>query len=219
MPKAARPINPLMPRSIRKGRGGSSEREWGPTSLPAPTVRGGAPGRSLALRFGAGSGRGLSAPVGSLSGSPSGAEAPFEVPRAAWQSELRQVPCGSPREQAPSVSRDCSAEPKFSRLSLPDLSEKRTPPQARSVRRGEASSVSRPFRETPPPEGFGGSAGPVRESGVGSSFRLRLALLPVRALRLFRLLPPAPKSRRVSAVPAAASDPLPVSGWPLFRRP
>jgi hypothetical protein len=168
-------------------------------------------GEGLASYLGAGSGRGLSASVGSLSGSSAGTEAPSRFPGLPVEANFYGSLLGRRRSK---LRRSPRSAPRASSGGFPigsNWSELRLVPTG--SRRSELRRV--PFA-VPPSEDFG-PAGRFEESGVGSGFHLRLALLPLRT-RPSRL----PRHSRRFA--ASASGPLPsirisVSGKADLRLP
>jgi hypothetical protein len=163
------------------------------------------------VSFGEGSGRGLSAPVGSLSGSSSGAGAPFERSQGCPAKRTSPGPLrvasgasslGFPgRPVSEANFRNC--------LSLPDLPRGASSPCSIRPAREKRSELRdlKPFAVSPRPEGF-----EVRWTGSGKWGRLRLSPSPRASSRprpaFFGL---ARHPRRSAALPplsAAASEPL-----------
>jgi hypothetical protein len=217
--RCSRPVDGLRLWNSRTYRR-SSQTKWGPALLPTPTVRGGVPCRE--------------AWHPALERVPAEAfrprSVPFRVPRPAREAPFERSQGCLAKRTSPGPLRVASeassvgfpGRPFRSELRLPFPSgplEKQAPPEnpTGTIERSElrVPSLSRCARRPKASR----SAGPVRKSGVGSGFRPRLALLPVRA-RPFRLLSASPKVRRIPPLSAAASDPPSrFRRRPLFRRP
>jgi hypothetical protein len=167
-------------------RGRKTKREWGLTSLPAPTVRGRSPARRRFAPW-------IGVPAEALRPRsvpfrvPFRSRSSFRVPKAICRSELRQTPFRFPPGRAledPESRTSCRS----AALASFRFPTKRTLPSSDRISFDANVSVD-PFAVALP-EGSA-SAGPIEESGVGigpKTFASRFFLKApgLRALRLSR---------------------------------